>query len=1700
MASSEKQRALPATGTAHSQAASHQHLLHTLFETRCRASPDAIAVVYEDACLTYAALERQSAALACTLQELSIGPECRVALALERGLELVIAILGVLKAAGAYVPLDMSYPGERLQYIVQDAQVQALLTQEALTPLLPSLSCPVLLLDHLLPATPARWPARPPQLHPENCAYIIYTSGSTGRPKGVEISHRAICQTLREYNRELGIQAGMRLLQFAALGFDATVLEVFAPLHAGACLVLARREQLAPGPALLDTLRQQAIGGALVPPSVLAVLAPAPLPDLRLLVSGGEALPAHVVARWAPGRHFYNAYGPTEAAVCSTLARCQEQESTPTIGRPLGTLPIYLLDASLRGVQTGETAGICIGGLSLARGYLGQADLTAGRFLPDPFSNRPGARLYRTGDLGRLRADGQLEFVGREDQQIKIRGFRVEPGEIEARLSQHPLVHEAVVVAREDPPGELRLLAYVTPARVDSPPRASDLKAYLQARLPAYMVPATCVLLAHLPLSAHGKLDRRALPAPTRQQRYLAPRTAQEQQLAQLWETLFHLPRIGVGEDFFELGGHSLLITQLLARIYEMYGVQLPITRLFEAPTIAELARTLPAAPGPGSPGASADLRPLTRQQPLPLTFAQEQVWFLLQLDPHNLAYNAQAIIELHGRLNLQALGRSLDEIVRRHEILRTTFEEGEGRPQQVIHASARASLLVIDLEALPAAARTRRGEQMVQAAVRRPFVLTRLPLVRWLLVRLDAATAWLLHVEHHFVHDGWSFMVFVRELVALYQAFGTGQPSPLPALPIQFADFACWQRQWMQGEVLAGQLAYWKQRLAGSPALLRLPTDHPRPPLQSSRGSALRLELAPSLYTALKALSRQEGCTLFMTMLAALFVLLWRYSDQQDICVGSGVANRRWRESEPLIGMLVNTIVLRADLSGNPAFRGLLQQVRTSTLEAYMHQDLPFGHLVDALRPQRSLSYNPLFQVIFAFHDSPLPDLHLPDLTLRLREGLNNGSAKFDMGLVVIPRGEQTPGRTQEAGITLIWEYNSDLFTRASIQQMASCYQVLLHTIVQAPERPVARLDLLSASGRQDLLNAWQSAAPPAPGPQQCLHRRFERQAALTPDAIALWMQGSGLTYRALNARANRLARRLQQMGVGPEQLVALVLPRSLDMVSTLLAILKAGGAYVPLDPAHPAERLALLLQDLRASVLLTSPALLPALRQVTPTTCLLSADLAPGSERPTDLAGQASAEHLAYVIYTSGSTGQPKGVEISHRGVGNLLDALAARCGVQAGERVLQFASLTFDASVLEIFPALCSGACLVLAEREQVLPGTPLLETLHSEAITWTLLPPSTLAMLAPTPLPALRTLLCGGEACPHELAADWAPGRRFYNAYGPTENSVCATLARCTGSESFLPLGDPLAGVQLALLDASLQPVPPGMAGELYIGGIGLARAYLQQPALTAERFVPHPYSQEAGARLYRTGDLVRYRADGSLEFLGRADQQVKIRGFRIEPGEVEAALLSLPMVEQAAVVACEENGERALNAYLVLRPAAVPDTRAIRQDLKRLLPDYLLPARLIVLDTLPRLPGGKVDRRALPHLAAARQEEISPAAAPRSDLERTISALWQAELHLEQIGREDNFFDLGGHSLAMVRIYRQLSARRQETCSLVDLFRYPTIAALAHYLSRGEATLALEENLARASARRATTSQQRQLRHARRLQGGDERES
>ena len=1155
--------------------------LHQLFEAQVQRTPEAIALLTEQQQLSYAELNRRANQLAHYLQHLGVGPEVLVGLCLPRCAELVIALLAILKAGGAYVPLDPRYPLQRLSYMLADAHTSLVLTQQSWLEQQGQLDVTTLCLENLPALLSQQSIENPPGwLQAENLAtataglaYVIYTSGSTGRPKGVAITHRSAVALLAWAQSVFAPELLSGMLASTSISFDLSIFELLLPLSSGGRVLLV--EDLL---HLADWPAAQAVTLLNTVPSVLqAFLAAAPLPAaLHTVTLAGEPLPADLVRRLyaQPGvQQVYNLYGPSEDTTYSTWSLLPPQIAEPVpIGRPIANSQAYVLDAAGQPVPIGMVGELYLGGTGLARGYLRQPDLTSDRFLPDPFSSQPGQRLYRTGDLVRYLPDGALAFIGRRDGQIKLRGYRIELGEIEAVLREHPGVREAVVLLREVAPRDKRLLAYIVPQAKSL--LENEVRTYLERRLPYYMLPSALILLEHFPLSPNGKMDRDALPLPAalpaqEQIGYVAPRTPLEEVLADIWAEVLG-QQVGVDDNFFALGGHSLLATQVIARVRNILKVELPLYYLFEAPSVAELSRIITRENQQPQNHSFSSRTPVPSDAPAPLTFPQEQIWFLQQLNPDSIAYHFQATLSLSGPFSVKALEQSLNEIIRRHEIMRTTFPALHGQPVQLVHQPYPVNLPVIALQALLEGERVTAMQQLINNEFRKSFNLSQLPLVRWLLVRLDAQEHVLVHVEHHLLHDGWSFNVFLRELFSLYQAFNAGRPSPLAELPIQFSDFARWQRQWIQGEVAATQLAYWKEKLTGSSPVLPLPTSRPRPAVQSFRGATPRVEIPIELCEALRQVSRQQGVTLFMTMLAAFLALLYRYSGQDDFCVGTGIANRRWHETEALIGMIINTLVLRTKLSGTLTFREFLRQVRQVTLEAYAHQDLPFDKVVEAIQPERNLGQNPLFQVMFAFHDSPLPDLKLPGVSIHLLEALSNGSAKFDLNVIVIPRAEQRIGpRAGEDvhGITMLWEYSTDLFDEVIIRRMIGHYQRLLEGIVADPEQRLVDLPLLSEAERHLLLHDWNTTAQPFPQ-DLGVHQLVEAQVVRTPDAIALVWEDEQLTYHELNRRANQLAHRLLRLGVGAEKLVGVCLPRRPELVIALLAILKAGGAYLPSGP----------------------------------------------------------------------------------------------------------------------------------------------------------------------------------------------------------------------------------------------------------------------------------------------------------------------------------------------------------------------------------------------------------------------------------------------------------------------------------------------------------------------------------------------------
>ncbi|HEV2855086.1 MAG TPA: amino acid adenylation domain-containing protein [Thermoanaerobaculia bacterium] len=1620
--------------------------LHELIEAQAARTPGAVAVAdtHGNRRLTYGQLDERAGRLARHLRALGVvGPETRVGICLERSPELVVAALGVLKAGGAYLPLDPAHPAERLAYVLADSAVPVLITSRALQGALSAGSARIVEIDGDAGEDNREGDGGelpPVRVLPENLAYVIYTSGSTGRPKGTGLTHAGLPNLIawhqQEYPQGYGLAPADRATMLASPAFDASVAEIWPVLATGASLHVPPREVVSSPADLLAWLAAERITVCFLPTPLAEACLELPLaspPDLslRAVLAAGDRL--HKVARALPFRLF-NLYGPTEATVMATggvVETGPESEAAPPIGRPAAGFRVYLLGPDLQPVPAGEPGEIALAGAGLARGYLGRPELTAERFVPDPWAETPGGRLYLTGDLGRLRPSGDLDFVGRVDHQVKIRGFRVELGEVEAALRGCPGIREAVAAAVQGPAGAPLLAAYVVGS--SSP---DELRRRLEAFLPEAMVPAVFVFLETLPLSPNGKVDRKALPAPelVTEREPTAPRTATEEVLAAIWREVLGVERVGAGDHFLELGGHSLTAAQILARVRERLRVELAARDVFDHPVLRDLAARIEELAGSAAP--ASPVVPVPRGGDLPLSYAQERVWFLQRLDPSIRSYQAQAMIRFRGRLNVEALRRGLDGIVERHEIFRTTFPTVGDGPVQRFHPAWDVPLPVVDLSGLPAGTREAEAARAIDAGCRRPFDVERLPLVRWTLLRLAPEEHVWLHAEHHLVHDGWSFNRVLEELMALYAAFSRGEPSPLTPLPLQFADWAVWQREWMRGPEAAAQIDWWKRTLSGRPAVLELPTDRPRPRRQSFAGRVERVELPASLCAALRAASRREGVSLYVLMQAAFAALLSRYSGQDQVNVGSAVANRRWRETEPIVGMMVDNVVLANDLSGEPSVRELLRRSWRLALETAARQDIPFDLVVEAVQPERDLAYNPLFQASFSFHDSPFPGLAFPGLEAKLTEGIANGSAKFDLNAIGIPRDER---------ITLLWESASALFDRSTALRMMGHFQTLLAGFAAEPGSRAAELPVLTQEERCQLVE-WSGAEIDLPRGVP-VHELFEAWSERTPEAPAV----GGMTYGELEALANRIAWRLRRLGVGPEVRVGVCLERSPGLMAAVLGVLKAGGAYLPLDPGHPAERLAYILEDAAVAVLIADR------------TGNAVADSVPVLSLGGDLEGESAEcprprvpvqpENLAYVIYTSGSTGRPKGTELTHAGLLNLIGWHLREYGLTAADRATLVASPAFDASVWETWPALASGASLHVPPEAIRSSPPDLLAWLASERITACFLPTplaeACLGLEPPAEL-ALRVLLTGGDRLhpvPRPLPF------RLVNHYGPTESTVVSTAGDVEDGEAVPPIGRPIANLRAWVLDGRLRRVPAGVPGQLHVGGAGLARGYLRRPELTAEKFIPNPF-EEPGSRIYRTGDLVRWLPDGRIDFLGRTDHQVKIRGVRIELGEIEALLGQHPAVRTAAVIAREGPGGPRLLGYAVADSMGKISGEELRAFLAARLPGPMVPSEILILDALPLTPNGKVDLAALPEPAPAQQEEGEPWAAPRTPVEELLQEIWSELTGVERVGIRDDFFKLGGHSLLGARMLSRLRDELDVHLPLSAVFERPTIEGLA----------------------------------------------
>ncbi|WP_369929407.1 non-ribosomal peptide synthase/polyketide synthase [Xanthomonas sp. NCPPB 2632] len=1893
----------------------------SIFERQVRDTPDATALVDGQGTLSYADLNRRANRIARYLRERGVVRETLVAICMERGIGLMTAILGVLKAGGAYLPLDPGYPAERLQYMLQDSEAPFLLSDSSLEADLPASASRVILLDLERERT-AAYATDDLDLRNDiganSLAYVIYTSGTSGQPKGVMLEHGGVCNLASLLRESLDVGAGSQVVQFASFSFDASVWEWSMALLNGACLHLPAREELMPGAPLLDTLRDRHITHATLPPTALHVSGTADLPSLRTLVVAGEACPRELVERWAPGRLFVNAYGPTEATVCATMYRCVAGgKGNVPIGKPLANTTVHILDARGHLVPRGVIGEIHIGGAGVARGYLHRADLTDSRFVSDPFDGAARSRMYATGDLARWLPDGNIEYVGRNDDQLKIRGFRVEPGEIETRLEAIQGIRQAFVAAGADRGAGRELTAYIVPdgsagegwqilsnglrvaqlnghetrqifheifvaqtyfrhgvmlrkgscvldvganiglftlfvkgidpdARVfafePSPPafdclsrnvalhdldvhilryglsdtpgmqafthyplmsgnsgfyadalrdseatrtflrnrlehatadvdvvlagkfasetydcelrtlsqvlrdhaiehvdllkvdveksewdvvrgmdggdwarvqqvvvevhdidgrliqmldllrghgfvcvshQEADLKgtdifqvygvkpgyaeryaalpivpcedvphaagraaglpepeairARLREYLPDYMVPTSFVVLDELPLTANGKVDRRRLPDAADALSSLQDDGDTwhgiEEDIAHIWREMFPGQRIGRLSSFFELGGHSLLAIQVIGRLRERTGFDLSLQDMFEEPTIEGIAARMAAKSG-------HDALPITavdRSGALPLSSAQQRLWFIDRFEQSAHAYNVCGAVRIVGELDEDALCASLDALLHRHEVLRTRFVEEEGVPQQRIESLVAFPLVVASEDDAGI-------EAIVQDELRVTFDLATGPLIRGRMVRVSPRETILVISLHHIVADGWSLSILFRELGELY-ALRVADPGAkaLPELPLQYADYAAWQRGRLQGDYLQRQLAFWGEHLRGAPALLTLPLDRPRPGVRGYRGANVLFAIDAATTAGLVGLAREQGATLFMVLYTGFAILLSRLSHQADVVIGTPVANRDRIETESLVGFFVNTLALRtrtSDEDGTPLDAAtLLATVRQTALEAYRHQEVPFEQVVEHMQPSRDMSHSPLFQASLTLQNVPRSELALAGLSLQPYEVLPE-TAKTDLSLYLEERDGLIVGG---------FNYATDLFERETIERWAEYFQVLLSAMVATPSQRIDRLPLMRAPARAAVLQA--SRGPAVPLAAHTIPALFRAVAQRHASAAALSDGTQCMSYATLDARSNRLARYLREQGVGRETPVAVCLGRGLELVVTMLGIWKAGGAFVPLDPGYPAERLQYMLEDAEPPLVVTTSVLSAGL----PTTVArlveldrIEARLAACADTALPAEDEGDGARLAYVIYTSGSTGRPKGVMVEHGSVCNLWQAQRDSLGVGSGSKVLQFASSSFDASIWEWTMALLGGGCLELATSEALLPGEPLARTLRERGITHLTLPPSALSVLPAGSGESVRVLVVAGEACAPALAQAWLPGRQVINAYGPTEGTVCASMQVC-GEEDVesLPIGRPLANTAMYLLDGEGEPVPPGIVGEIWLGGAGVARGYLNQPSLSAERFVADRFAGAVAARMYRTGDLGRWRADGRMAYLGRDDAQVKLRGYRIETGEIEARLREHPAVDEAVVAVRGDDPQ--LVAYLRGEAA---DTVAWRDYLAARLPGYMIPQRFVAVASFALTPTGKIDRHRLPDPAGAAADR--PHEAPVGEIETLMATLWQGLLGEEGIGRHDNFFERGGHSLLATRLMAQVQDVLSVDLPLRTLFEHPTLAQLS----------------------------------------------
>ncbi len=1648
---------------------SNSCLVHGLFEEQVKRTPTAPALIYQDTELSYQELNRQANLFARHLQTLGVKTETRVGILMNRSFEMIVSILAVLKASGAYVPIDVCYPEKRIRFILEHSEARILLTDKIFCPgpwqtVFPS---QVLATNHHQGKDNLSL-----ELDSKNLCYVMYTSGSTGQPKGVSVTHQGLANYIK-WGQSRFVNTGPSPL-YASIAFDATISGTLPPLFSGHPIKIFPNEAI---DVFFRNLESEPINILKVTPSHLVIMRSQVDPSnmkIGSLVVGGESFPPLEAAYWKknlPKTKIINHYGPTETIVgCCSYELLEEDFSTVPIGKAITNVQAYVLGENLEKQEAGVVGEIFIGGIGLARGYHNAPDLTAEKFIPNPFSEKEGERLYKTGDLARYLFDGNIEFLGRRDEQVKVRGFRIELGEIQAVLQSHPFVKNAFVMLYEKNVGNKQIIAYVIMEKGKSP-ESKNLLEHLEQKIPDYMIPSQILFLDNFPLTSNGKINRQALPSPFATENLSAYHYENDLQkeLAKIIEKIMGIANCPPDKNLTELGLHSIAAVLLSAWIKQLFQKDILMQDIFQYPSIQKLAQCIEE-----KEICNEVIVPFfaeRRPKNIPLSFQQKQVWFLHKLNPAGNAYNSQCLISLKGNLQVDLLEKTLEEIISRNEIYRTTFEErSKGEPEQIIHPPWKVCLPQIDLRHLknPKERQQELDTQVKEIVVNQHFVFERLPLITWTLFRLEDNNYQLLRIEHHFVHDGWSVGVFFRELKTIYETLYQGKKVADLPQPNQFADYALWQKQVLQGAYLNKKISFWKTYLANSPSATTFRNDKPRPKTQKFQGDAIRFEIDSSTYESLEEFSRHRGVTLFATLYSAFAILLYRYTQQKDLVLATGMANRIHPALESIIGMIVNSVALRSQIEEEESFDQFLQTCQKNIWQVHENQDTSFDKVIEEIKPQRFPGMNPLCQILFSFHDSYSPILDFGGLEGKFIH-VHNKSAKYDMNIIMIPWARQhvKEKKIKDKSIFVIWEYDSSIYHHNTVEQIVHHYLQLLKSIVQFPQERVSHLNILSEQEKENLIQKnFSSVDYPR---EKSIIELFEEQAVRNPESIALIEGKDSLSYQALNEKANLLAHYLVEQGVDQEEPVGLILDSSFELIIGILAILKAGGAYVPLDPSYPLNRIHFMLNEALVGRVLTNSSFLGKFSSL-PTT-LIPLDKLNLPAKTIDFFLPTRGANLAYIMYTSGSTGFPKGVGVEQRSIIRLVKN-TNYIQISSEDIFIQASSPSFDASTFEIWGALLHGAKLCLVRKEQTLDLNRFTQLVKEHKITIMWLTAGFCHLLTEkniTIFSSLKYLLAGGEKLSpshFEKIHQKFPDLILINGYGPTENTTFSTYYEI--QEEFsedIPLGKAISHSQVYILDNAMQIVPIGIPGEIYVGGDGLARGYCNQPKLSAEKFLPHPFSQKGGERLYKTGDLAYYDKDENIIFLGRADEQIKIRGFRIELGEIESVLLQDSQISQAAVIAQEDSTK---GKYIIAYYVGQRSIESIRGQLKLALPPFMLPSYFVQVQEFPKTPNGKVDRLALTQISPlpSSPKNFEP---PQTDTENQLAEIWKEILGLPSMGIYDNFFHLGGHSLLVIKMVHRIQQAMKKEIPLHIVFESPTIEELANYLKLGDNKL---ENIPR----------------------------